>query len=103
MGGATLTLLRFFDHESYDVALVRMKIDVWAKTCHRLIVLRQAHQIPNTFTSTMIQNLRKPRNIVIKGRAHAIGGDTFVTSVALDKAYGHMNAWLVLAIEVVHV
>ena len=95
-GTCVVNLLRCFDRETFDIAQVTANVNTWASEVQRLFVDKHAHRMPETYTSIMSARLKKPITVVIKGQSYTIGGPSDITE-ALDLAYSHLNAWVIMA------
>ena len=95
---ATLELLRYFDTEAYDSALMTSKIAKLANTLKWAFTDGKAATTEGTYTSIMLKHIAKQRTIVIRNLTYVIGSDQGIMPEMLQQALARMNSFVVLAV-----
>ena len=91
----TLSLLQFFDSESYDKSAMTAELDAFLVRATWLFDERGA--AATGYTKFMLQTLETARTITVDGKVRILGGPGQVQPPLLSKCFQVMSNWLELA------
>ncbi len=99
-GGVVIAeVLRYFDTEGYDVAILVCMLACCARKLDYLFVQRQAHTVAPSYTSHMISQLKSPLSFFAAKKACQIGDHAGISAASISRCYDRMSSWVVLTIQ----
>ena len=91
----TLSLLQFFDADSYDKSGMTAELDAFLVRATWLFDERGAES--TGYTKFMLQSLETARTIIVDGKVRVLGGPGQVDPLLLSACFQVMSNWLELA------
>ena len=96
----TMQFIRFLDTEEHDMSQVQLQVQTMLSRLHYLVI--EQHVKDSGYTDHMVQQLRRPRGFLVRGRPKTVGGlPEGSESPILARILQRMSAWVHLATQTV--
>eukprot|EP00969_Alexandrium_andersonii_P154460 6827441-Alexandrium_andersonii.AAC.1 len=96
-----MVLLRYFDNRTYDPAGITSAISAFLRKIHWAFVDGRIVGMETSHTAVMLELLRRPVSMVVKGQVLTIGSAAGVPEDTLTQALNRLRSWVVLAAQTV--